>query len=107
MGKTVELREIATARSGDKGANANIGIIAEEPEYYEPMKEQITADRLKDFFDNFVEGEVTRYEMPNFDSLNFILEEALDGGAATSVRIDRQGKAMCETILQMEIELDE
>lgn len=107
MSKTVQLREIATARSGDKGANANIGIIAEEAEYYEPMKEQITSERVKDFFDNFVDGEVTRFEMPNFDSLNFILEEALDGGAATSVRIDRQGKAMCETILQMEIELDD
>ena len=55
MSKTVQLREIATARSGDKGANANIGIIAEEPEYYEPMKEQITSERVKDFFDNFVD----------------------------------------------------
>lgn len=107
MSRTVELREIATSRSGDKGSNANIGIIAEDPEYYEPMEEQITVDRVSDFFDHIVEGDVTRYEMPNFDSLNFILEEALDGGAATSVRVDRQGKAMCETILQMEIEIDD
>lgn len=107
MGKTVQLKDIATSRSGDKGSNANIGIIAEDPKYYDAMEEQITADRVKDFFDHFVDGDVTRFEMPNFDSLNFILEEALDGGAATSVRVDRQGKAMCETILQMEIDVEE
>ncbi len=30
----VQLREIAHARSGDKGDDANIGLIALKPEYY-------------------------------------------------------------------------
>lgn len=107
MSQTVQLLNLATVRSGDKGDNANIGVIAREPEYYPALEEQITADRVKEFYDHFVDGDVIRFEMPNLYALNFILEEALDGGGATSVRIDRQGKAMCEAMLQMEVELPE
>jgi len=105
VSQTVRLLDIATVRSGDKGDNANIGVIARDPDYYPAIEEQITADRVKDFYDHFVQGDVTRFEMPSLRALNFILEEALDGGGATSVRIDRQGKAMCEAMLQMEVEL--
>lgn len=105
MSQTVPLLDIATVRSGDKGDNANIGVIARDPDYYPAIEDQITAERVRDFYDHFVQGDVIRYEMPNLHALNFILEEALDGGGATSVRIDRQGKALCEAMLQMTVEL--
>ena len=44
----VRLREIAYARSGDKGANANIGVIAYTSEGYEFLKGCLTADAVQD-----------------------------------------------------------
>ena len=49
-------------------------------------------ERVKELFGRFVKGDVDRYEVPNVRSLNFVLHEALDGGAARSLRSDPLGK---------------
>jgi hypothetical protein len=50
---------------------------------------------------------VTRYELPNLAALNFVLEEALDGGGTVSLRLDAQGKIFGSRLLGLEIEVTE
>jgi hypothetical protein len=101
----VPLSRIAHTRSGDKGDTANIGVIAYRQEDYPVLVREVTADRVKKFFGEFVQGEVTRYELPNLGALNFLLDRALGGGGTVSLRVDAQGKTMGAALLAMEIEV--
>jgi hypothetical protein len=101
----IELREIAHARSGDKGNIANIGVIAKEPEYYPIIEEHVTAARVKDHFGELCEGEVERYPMKNIHAFNFVLPEALGGGGVGSLYLDNQGKTYSGAILRMELDV--
>ena len=49
----------AIARSGDKGDTCNIGVIARSPEHYAHLKRVLTVDRVRDFFDHFLEEGAT------------------------------------------------
>lgn len=100
----VKLLEIAHARSGDKGDAANIGLIARRPEYFPVLLREVTAQRVKEHFRELCRGDVTRYELPNLNALNFLLERALDGGGTVSLRTDAQGKTFSSALLRMEIE---
>ena len=82
--KTFYLREIAHARSGDKGDINNIGVIAYEPRYYPLLLQWVTPERVKAHFGSIVKGRVTRYELPKVHAINLVLEEALGGGERSS-----------------------
>jgi hypothetical protein len=101
----MQLREIAHARSGDKGDASNIGLIALKPEYYDVLVSQVTAERVKHHFRELCHGEVTRYELPNLHALNFLLQKTLDGGGTVSLRTDAQGKTLSAALLRMEVDV--
>ena len=100
----IQLREICHGRSGDKGDAANIGLIAYKQEDYEIIKKEVTADRVKKYFEGICEGEVERYEMPNINALNFLLHNTLGGGGTVSLKLDAQGKTLASALLKMEID---
>ncbi|MDZ4713226.1 MAG: hypothetical protein ABI528_05360 [bacterium] len=100
----IQLREICHGRSGDKGDAANIGLIAYKKEDYELIRKEVTAEKVKTFFDGICKGEVERYEMPNINALNFILNNTLGGGGTVSLMLDAQGKTLASALLRMEIE---
>lgn len=103
----IQLRQIAHARSGDKGDTANIGLIALKPEYYPVLVREVTAERVKRHFAGICEGEVERFEVPNLHALNFLLHHSLDGGGTLSLKVDPQGKTYSAALLRMAVELSE
>ncbi|MBW3596808.1 MAG: hypothetical protein KY475_05970 [Planctomycetes bacterium] len=103
MPAAVPLRRLATARSGDKGNHANIGVMADSPEGYEILLRELTAERVGQFFQGLGVSRVERYELPKVQALNFVLYDALAGGASLSLRIDTQGKLLGTAILDLEL----
>ncbi len=103
----IRLIDIAHARSGDKGDTANIGLIARDEKHYPILKKYVTADKVKLFFGEMVEGDVERFELPNLGALNFLLYGALGGGGTKSLMTDAQGKTFAAALLRMEIEIEE
>ena len=103
MPVTIPLRQLATARSGDKGNHANIGIVARSPEAYEVLRRELTAERVGQFFQNLGVSRVERYELPKVQALNFVLYDALAGGASRSLRLDTQGKLLGTAVLDLEL----
>jgi hypothetical protein len=99
----VSLEQLAFARSGDKGNNANIGVMARSPEYLPYIQQQVTAQAVEDYFAHLVQGEVERFELPGMSAFNFFMTEALGGGGTGSVRTDAQGKSLAQQLLSMEI----
>ena len=101
------LYNLAHARSGDKGDICNIGVIARRADYYPILLRELTPERVKSHFGELCRGRVERYELPNLHALNFVLHEALDGGALASLRLDRQGKTYGFALLRLEIEISD
>ena len=101
----VALREIAFARSGDKGDTANVGLIAFRPSIYPVLVQEVTAERVKYHFKEICEGEVERFELPNLRALNFLLHRSLGGGGTVSLMLDAQGKTFATALLRMEIDV--
>jgi len=99
----MRLIEIASARSGDKNDVCNIGVMARRPEHYAMLKKVLTAERVKAHFGTLIKGDVTRYEWDSIESLNFVCQGALDGGASRSMRMDTLGKNFSSHLLMMEI----
>lgn len=100
--RSVQLRYLAHARSGDKGNTANVGLIALEPELYPILVREVTTARVARHFKGMVSG-VERFELPNLGALNFLLHDALDGGGTISLKTDAQGKVYSTALLRMEV----
>jgi hypothetical protein len=103
--KTVKLKQICYARSGDKGDTCNIGLIARTPDVYSWIVANITSDKLKKFFKGITNGRVIRYELENLHALNFLLEETLGGGGTKSLMVDPQGKTLSQALLEMTVKV--
>ena len=100
----MKLREVAHSRTGDKGNIANISLIAYQMETYPLLKEHVTAERVKAWFGEIVQGKVVRYELPKIGALNFVLFDALGGGVTRSLALDRHGKSLSSVLLDMELD---
>ena len=101
----VQLREICHARSGDKGFDANIGLIVYDRKHFALVRQQVTADVVEGLFGDSVKGEVKRYELPRMGALNFVLCDALDGGATRTLSLDGYGKVLSSVLLSLEVEV--
>lgn len=101
----VRLRDIAHARSGDKGDTANVGVIALRPEWYPVLASALTRERVARHFAKAITGGVERYELPNLGALNFLLHGALGGGGTLSLRTDAQGKVFSTAMLRLVLDV--
>ncbi|MFZ5699516.1 MAG: acyclic terpene utilization AtuA family protein [Pseudomonadota bacterium] len=104
--KTVPLVKLAVARSGDKGNHSNIGVMARQAEYLPYIRTALTAPAVAEYMQHVLDpqlGHVTRWELPGLSGFNFLLENALGGGGIASVRIDPQGKAFAQQLLDFPV----
>jgi hypothetical protein len=101
----VTLDRLAYARSGDKGDSANVAIIARRPEYLPLLRRELTPARVVAQLCGLVEGPAERFEAPGLHALNFLIANALGGGGMASLRIDPQGKAYGQMVLEMVVKV--
>jgi hypothetical protein len=99
----VPLIALAVGRSGDKGNSANIGIIARKPVYLQHIKAALTPEAVASFFRHTGVTRVERFDLPGMHALNFVLHDCLGGGGVASLRIDPQGKAFAQMLMDMPI----
>jgi Acyclic terpene utilisation family protein AtuA len=99
----VPLIALAVGRSGDKGNSANIGLIARKGEYLPWLRAALMEDVVRDWFAHHGVSEVERYDLPGIQALNFVLHDALGGGGVASLRVDAQGKAFAQMLMDYPI----
>ncbi len=97
------LKDIAYARSGDKGDVVNIGVLAYNEAAYQRLLQTLTPERIKRHFGDWVRGGVEVYPMPNINAIQILLRQALGGGATRTLRYDVTGKAFSTALLRMEV----
>jgi hypothetical protein len=103
----VPLVKLAVARSGDKGNDANIGVMARRAEYLPAIRQALTPAAVKKYFAHYAEGPVERYELPGIGALNFVLRNSLGGGGTSSANLDTQAKTYAQLLLAFPVPVPE
>lgn len=103
----IRLGEVARCRSGDKGNHANLGVIALNQNDYEKLCKFLTPKIVEAMSKPLGVTKVERFELPNIYALNFMLYDALGGGASRSLRTDTQGKLIGTEALEWMIPWDQ
>lgn len=100
---TVPLIRLAYGRSGDKGNDSNIAVLARNPIFLKEIDRQLTAEAVKNYMAHIVAGEVERFSLPGMNGMNFLLHESLGGGGIASLRYDPQGKAHAQMLMDFPV----
>jgi hypothetical protein len=99
----VPLITLAHGRSGDKGNNANIGIIARHAEHLPQLSGWLTPERVAAHFAHRAPSRVERFDLPGLNAINFVLHDVLGGGGMASLHTDSLAKAYAQVLLTMDI----
>jgi len=100
------VRDIAIARSGDKGNRGTLSVIARDPADYPLLERTLSSERVRQHYQGIVQGKVDRYPLPDLGALQFVLHEALSGGVTRSLALDAHGKTLCSAVLNIRLDDD-
>jgi len=95
----VPLHAVAHARAGDKGNRSNISVIVYLPACFPHLVEQVTEARVLQAFAHKGATAVRRYVLPKLTAMNFVIDDALEGGVNSSLCLDGHGKSLSYLLL--------
>jgi hypothetical protein len=99
----VLLRDLAHARSGDKGGTSDITVVAFDASNYDVLRRAVTAERVRQHFPDLPISAVDRYELPQLHALKFVLHGALGAGVTRTLNLDAHGKCLSSCLLGLSI----
>src|SRR5690554_2936642 len=102
---TVPLGEIAGTRSGDKGADANVGVWVRDPAAFPWLVGTLTIDAFRRLIPEASGLEVERHVFPNLCAVNFEVRGLLGRGAAANPRLDPQAMSLGEYLRARRVEV--
>ena len=100
----MKIRDIALARSGDKGNRATLSVIVLDPADYPRLEHALTVDRVQAHYRGVVRGAIERYPLPHLGAVHFVMHEALAGGVTRSLALDAHGKTLSGAILDLPLD---
>jgi hypothetical protein len=103
----MRLREIAHARTGDKGRLLTISLIAYRAHDFPLLEHCVTAGLLSQIFAPILAAPVARYSIPSLHALNFVLQRAAEKSVTRSLSLDAHGKCLGDVLLDFELSLPE
>jgi len=89
----VTLDRLAHGRTGDKGNRSNISVIAWREEFWPVLVAQVTEDKVAQLFASRKPSRVKRFLLPQLQSMNFVIDDVLDGGVNSALNLDSHGKS--------------
>jgi hypothetical protein len=99
------LGDLAGARSGDKGGDANLGLWVRDPAAYPWLVAELTVDRLRELLPEAADLPIARYLLPNLSAVNFVIEGFLGEGVSSCLRLDGQAKGLAEYVRSRYLEV--
>jgi hypothetical protein len=103
--RRVPLGEVAGARSGDKGGNANVGFWTRTDEEYGWLRHYLDEARFRALLPEAAALEIRRFELPNLRAVNFVVVGLLGAGVAAAVRPDPQAKGLGEYLCSRAVDV--
>lgn len=93
---TVPFGQIVYARTGDKGANANLGVWARDEAAWPWLAGFLTAGRLRELLNCPEDVAIERYEQPNLHGISFVLRGYFPPSGSANLALDQIGKSLGE-----------
>ncbi|WP_329048679.1 DUF1446 domain-containing protein [Amycolatopsis sp. NBC_01488] len=93
---TVPFGQIVYARTGDKGANANLGVWARDEAAWPWLAGFLTAERLRELLNCPKDVAVERYEQANLHGISFVLRGYFPPSGSANLALDQIGKSLGE-----------
>lgn len=97
------VRDLAHARAGDKGHGVNVSVIAFDRAGYERLLRELSESRVMAAFKSVADGPVRRFEMPNLNALNFVIDNVRGGGVTGTAALDIHGKSLSGLMLAISL----
>jgi hypothetical protein len=97
------LRDMAHARTGDKGSLVTISLIAYREEDFPRIEESVTVEKVSALFADFIDRPAQRYCLPHLSALNFVLHRPETQSVTRSLALDAHGKCLGSALLGLEI----
>jgi len=101
----VPLGILLGARSGDKGADANVGVWADEDDVANWLQSDFTTEAFRALLPELADLGVDRYALPNLRAVNFVVHGILGWGVASNLRLDTQAKGLGELLRSRAIDV--
>ena len=101
----VTLDRLAHGRTGDKGNRSNISVIAWREEFWPVLVAQVTEDKVAQLFASRHPSRVQRYLLPQLQSMNFVIDDVLDGGVNSALNLDSHGKSFSFMLMSLPVEI--
>ncbi|MET7610268.1 acyclic terpene utilization AtuA family protein [Streptomyces seoulensis] len=105
--RRVPLGQVAGARSGDKGGDANVGVWARSADAWRWLAHELTVERFRELLPEARDLPVTRHVLPHLRALNFVVTGILGAGVAAQHRFDPQAKALGEWLRSRHLDIPE
>jgi len=96
--RKVRLGDIALGRSGDKGANLNLGLFVHTQAEWEWLRSYMSRAKVQELLgDDWLAGfSIERVEFPRIFAVHFVVYGILGRGVSSSKRLDGFGKGFCD-----------
>ncbi|KAK7467666.1 hypothetical protein VKT23_004719 [Stygiomarasmius scandens] len=108
--RKIPLGSIVLARSGDKGANSNVGLWVRHEDEWGWLRSFLTMDRFKTLLrDDFRPSEykIDRFELSHLRAVHFVCYGLLEEGTCSSSLIDCLGKGVGEFLRAQVVDIPE
>ncbi|KAK2747568.1 hypothetical protein FQN55_004922 [Onygenales sp. PD_40] len=108
--RPIRLGDIALARSGDKGANINLGIFVRSAAQWEWFRAFMSRERMRGLLgedDDDGGFYIERIEFPNLWAVHFVVYGILGRGVSSSTKLDCLGKGFADYIRDKVVEVPE
>jgi hypothetical protein len=103
--KTIPLREVAHSRSGEKGNDSMVSVIAYNIDDYAVLLDQVTIEAVCKLYGPITKGVIRRYEVPLIGALNFVMTDVLEGGRSRTLAFEESGKALSSLMLTLPLQM--
>ena len=97
------VRDLAHARAGDKGHAVNVSVTAYDGAGYERLVRELSERLVMKVFAAVADGPVRRYEMPNLNAINFVIDNVRGGGVTGTAALDIHGKSLSGLMLAIRL----
>jgi Acyclic terpene utilisation family protein AtuA len=93
------------ARSGDKGADANVGVWTDDDAVAAWLQVDFSTEAFRALLPEVEPYAVSRYPLPNLRAVNFVVHGLLGWGVASNLRLDTQAKGLGELLRARQVEV--
>lgn len=99
--------DIVQGRSGDKGANINVGFFVQTERQFEWLRAYLTRSRLQAMMGTDLQDDywLERVEFPHIMAVHFVVYGPLGRGVSSSVKLDCLGKGFADFMRDVMVEV--